>query len=86
MPKPRKAQVSLEATPYSHGVSHCVRRAFLCGAAPLTGRSYEHRRLWIVDRIKHLTAIFAIDTCTFSVLRRKFWQFTGIRKTFQGDN
>jgi hypothetical protein len=55
MPKPRKAQVSLEATPYYHCVSRCARRAFLCGVDVLTGKSYEHRRQWIVDRIKQLT-------------------------------
>ncbi|VAW57955.1 hypothetical protein MNBD_GAMMA11-1446 [hydrothermal vent metagenome] len=40
MSKPRYAQVLLEATPYYHCFSRCVRRAFLCG---LTEISYEHR-------------------------------------------
>ncbi|MES9867890.1 MAG: transposase [Candidatus Thiodiazotropha sp. LLP2] len=55
MPKPRKVQILLEETPYYHCVSRCVRRAFLCGVDSLTGKSYEHRRQWIVDRIMLLT-------------------------------
>ncbi|MCU7918532.1 MAG: hypothetical protein KZQ99_13035 [Candidatus Thiodiazotropha sp. (ex Dulcina madagascariensis)] len=57
MPKPRKALISLEATPYCHCVSRCARRAWLCGEDPLTGRSFEHRRQWIQDKLSELAGI-----------------------------
>jgi hypothetical protein len=72
MPKPRKVQISLETTPYYHCVSRCVRHAFLCGVDALSGKSYEHRRQWIVDRIKELVDIFAIDCCAYSVMHNHY--------------
>ncbi|MFK5947806.1 MAG: hypothetical protein QM500_03415, partial [Methylococcales bacterium] len=61
MPKPRYAQVSLEATAYYHCVSRCVRRAYLCGLDKETGKDYEHRRQLIEDKILELGGIFALD-------------------------
>jgi REP element-mobilizing transposase RayT len=68
MPRPRKSQISLDATPYYHCVSRCVRRAFLCGEDHYTGQSYEHRRGWVEDRLLELTHWFSIDICAFAVM------------------
>lgn len=68
MAKPRVAQISVVDTPYYHCISRCVRRAFLCGMDRESGRSYDHRRGWIEERLLQLADIFAIDVCAYAIM------------------
>jgi hypothetical protein len=49
-------------------VTRCVRRSFLCGFDQLTGRSFDHRRGWVVARMKELGEIFAVRVLAFSAM------------------
>lgn len=66
MTRARKEQVCIEATPYYHCVSRCVRRAFLCG------RQYEHRRKWVEDKLLELAQIFCIDIAAYAIMSNHY--------------
>lgn len=51
-----------------HVYNRCVRRAFLCGQDPVTGKNFEHRREWARERLEHLASVFAIDCLAFAIL------------------
>ena len=51
-----------------HCISRCVRRAYLCGEDFVSGRSYDHRKKWILARLKHLTEIFSIEVIGYALM------------------
>jgi len=64
----RSRLVSNDQEEIHHCISRCVRRAFLCGRDAVTQRDYEHRKLWLAQRLKELAGIFFIDVCGYSVM------------------
>jgi len=52
-----------------HCINRCVRRAYLCGNDSVSGKSYEHRRAWLQNRLEELAGLFAIDVLAFAVMR-----------------
>jgi len=72
MTQARQNIVSLSDTPYYHCMGRCVRRAFLCGEDSLTGMSYEHRKQWIVDKLKELSQVYLIDICAYAVMSNHY--------------
>ena len=53
-------------------MGQALRRAFLCGVDHYSGQSYQHRWQWVVDRIRLLSSLFAIDVCAYAVMQNHY--------------
>lgn len=71
MTQTRKTIVDpMQAASY-HCIARCVGRAQLCGFDHL-GKSFEHRKAWIEERILQIGKIFACDIYAFAVMRNQY--------------
>jgi REP element-mobilizing transposase RayT len=68
MTYPRSQLVPPGAPGVFHCVSRCVRRAFLCGEDSYTGKSFEHRRQWVEDRLCEVGEVFAVSIWGYAVM------------------
>lgn len=49
-----------------------MRRAYLCGDDPVSGQNFDHRKAWLVTRIKQLAAQFSIDICAYAIMSNHY--------------
>ena len=49
-----------------------MRRAFLCGQDEKTGRSFDHRKIWLVDLMHQLTQYFSIRICAYAIMSNHY--------------
>ena len=55
-----------------HVMARVVRRCFLLGTDSISGKNYDHRKLWIEDRLRLLAAHFGIDLIAFAIMSNHF--------------
>jgi putative transposase len=72
MALPRSLYVQEGQEGVYHCFARCVRRAFLYGFDALTRRDFSHRKAWLVDRLRFLAAIFAIEVCAYAVMENHY--------------
>ena len=72
MATPRAHLVDPDDALTYHLVSRCVRRSWLCGTDPLTNRNYDHRKVWLEERLLKLASAFAIDLFGYAIMSNHF--------------
>ena len=55
-----------------HLCARVVRRCYLLGIDPVTGKNHDHRKIWIEDLLKLLAANFGIVLVAFAILSNHF--------------
>ena len=63
-----------------HCVSRCVRRAFLCGSDTYLNKNFDHRKVWIKNRLISLAAVFAIDVVAYAIMGNHLHTLLWVRR------
>ncbi len=65
---PRRDLIGTAEVGVYHCVQRAVRRAWLCGQDPVTGKNFDHRKVWIQERLAFLAGQFSIDICSIAIM------------------
>lgn len=68
MTVPRREIVDEKVVGVYHCISRCVRRAYLCGYDTVQGKSFEHRKEWVRERLSFLIEVFAIELLSYVLM------------------
>jgi putative transposase len=79
MALPRSKYVQEGQEGVFHCFSRCVRRAFLYGFDPLTRRDYSHRKACLLERLRFLAAVFAVEVCAYAILANHYHLVVRVR-------
>ena len=44
----------------------------MCGDDPFTGKNFDHRKQWLVTRIKQLAAQFSVEICAYAIMSNHY--------------
>lgn len=55
-----------------HLFSRVTRRCFLLGDDPVSGKNFDHRKVWIEGYLQQFAASFGIDLIAFAILSNHF--------------
>ncbi|KAA5540226.1 hypothetical protein FYK55_21565 [Roseiconus nitratireducens] len=55
-----------------HVVNRTVRRCFLFGDDPVSGKNFDHRKVWIEERLERFAGCFGIDLLCFAILSNHY--------------
>ena len=72
MIRARKELITVEDTPFYHCISRCIRRVYLCGEDFHAQQNFDHRKVWLVEKIMFLASVFAIDVCAYAVMSNHY--------------
>ena len=64
----RRDVVAVGEVQVFHCVNRCVRRAYLCGQDPVSGKDFEVRREWIRQRLEFLAGVMGVEVLGYCVM------------------
>ncbi len=69
---PRAEVFAPEEVNIAHVCARVVRRCFLMGDDPISGKNFDHRKDWIEAHLQRFAASFGIDLLGFAILSNHF--------------